>query len=93
MRNLGLVEFGEVKVVMVFMFEECFRKLCGKKYKDIYVDRYVVRECFGSNFIYEFFVGGYCLVEDKVIYVVDKLKGFDLGWGLGVMLYNIGLFG
>ncbi|XP_068733382.1 ectonucleoside triphosphate diphosphohydrolase 1-like [Montipora capricornis] len=92
-RNLGLAESGEVKAVTVAMFEECSRKSCGKKYKDIHADRYAARDCFGSNFIYELLAGGYRLAEDKAIYVVDKLKGFDLGWGLGAMLYNTGLLG
>ena len=86
-----LLCFHCVKPLSAAMFEESSRKFCAKKYQEVKSNPNGKYNCFRSNFIYELLTKGYGLPDEKMIQVGNKLKGFDLGWTLGAMLYNTGL--
>ena len=64
---------------------------CLRKYSEISSDPYAKGNCFGGNFIYELLKHGYRLSGDQGITVTNRLHGFDLGWTMGALLYNLNL--
>lgn len=68
-----------------------FKKYCKIDYNELKKDFYVKNDCFGVNYIYKLLIDGYDFGFYRKIRVVNLLNGFDLGWILGVVLYNIGI--
>ena len=71
------------------MYDVSSRRFCAKKYHEVSSDPYAKNTCFSSNFVYELLSQGYGLPADKLIEVGNQVNGFNVGWTLGAMLYNM----
>ncbi|XP_022803952.1 ectonucleoside triphosphate diphosphohydrolase 1-like [Stylophora pistillata] len=89
--TIGILDPKTSKPLTPAMFDKGSRNFCSKDFESIKVNPYAKTYCFGSNFVYELLTKGYGLPANKAIMVGNKLKGFDLGWTLGAVLYNSGM--
>ena len=71
------------------MYDVSSRRFCAKKYEEVSSYPYAKNNCFSSNFVYELLSQGYGLPADKLIEVGNQVNGFNVGWTLGAMLYNM----
>ena len=71
------------------MYDVSSRRFCAKKYQEVSSDPYAKNTCFSSNFVFELLSQGYGLPADKLIDVGNQVNGFNVGWTLGAMLYNM----
>lgn len=74
-------------VTIAAMFDTSSRNFCSKPYQAVNSDPYAKHNCLQSNFVYERLTKGYGVPANKMIQVGNKLRGFDLGWTLGALLY------
>ena len=73
------------------MYDVSSQHFCAKKYQEVGSDPYAKNNCFSSNFVFELLSQGYGLPINKPIEVGNQVEGFDMGWTLGAMLYNLKL--
>ena len=83
----GMLCYNCMKPLSAAMFDTSSRNFCSKPYQAVNSDPYAKQNCFQSNFVYQLLTKGYGLPANKMIQVDNKLRGFDLGWTLGAMLY------